>query len=163
MSVDETEWNDWKSTHTVNVIPWLGAQHQLGYSFTVPQGQGDSRHKSTNFVFSDGHALDNTELYYGVGKSILYTGLYTADESIFKSEEFREACVLLTQSYCMHYDPDKRESIIDMSRERAEEIVDYILNADGAMIHAVVDDLRIRSVRSTEDPTDIYFTYHLEY
>lgn len=160
MIIDEDEWEAWKSENICALFPFMSAGKEAGYSFTVPSGQANSAHKTVQFIFKDGeHTLEKAEMYYGVeNQKIEYTGLNTEDESIFISDEFKEACIRLMLSYNIHYDSGKSEAVLNLTRERAESIVNYCF--DNNIEHCLIDDMRIRIIRNSEEK---YYGFHMEY
>lgn len=161
MIIDEEQWKAWKVSGQCKLFPFMGAAREAGYTFTVPWGQSDSDHKTVSFVFKDGDSkrtLDNVEMYYGVtDQAIIYTGLWTDDESVFKSEDFKEACIRLMLGYNIHYDSETESPVLNLTRERAEEVVSYCLDN---IEHCLVDDMRIRVLREADRD---YYSFHMEY
>lgn len=162
MIVDEAQWEEWEASGKCKLFPFMGAGKEVGFSYTIPKGQSDSAHKKCSFVFQggnkDGESLKKVEMYYGVqDQTIVYLGLWTENEEIFKSEDFREACIRLMLAYNNHFDKDAGKAVLNLSRERAEELVEYCLDK---IEHCVVDDMRIRVIRNQADN---YFSFHMEY
>ena len=162
ISLDEEEWNEWKSTNICSLFPFMGAAEKAGFTFSLPSGQQDN-HKEGVFNFKDDgstHALDQTTIYYGVeNQHVFYVGLNTENESTYYSDDFKEACVRLMLGYNIHYDGDSNEAVLNLTRERAEEIVNYCFN--NGVKHCVVDNMRIRLIRN--ESNDNYYSFHIEY
>lgn len=161
MIIDEEQWEAWKPALKCALMPFTRAGNEAGYTLTVPTGQGDSNHKTISFIFKDGDSsrtLENAEMYYGVKDQMIeYTGICTEDESVFKSDDFKEACIRLMLGYNIHFDSDTKSAVLNLTRERAEEIVNYCLeNVD----HCLVDNMRIRVLR---EPDRNYYSFHMEY
>lgn len=112
-------------------------------------------------MFKDGEdlkPLEDVEFYYCVeNQQIVYTGLSTEFESIHKSDKFREACIRLILGYNSTYNKDTDSTTPNITRERAEEIVNFCLDNQ---IKCVVDDMRISVI---EMPEDNYYSFHMEY
>ncbi len=161
MIIDEEQWEAWKSVGNCTLMPFTRAGEEAGYSLMLPTGQGDSDHKTIDFIFKDGEnsrKLENAELYYGVtDQKIVYTGIWTEDEGVFKSDDFKEACVRLMLGYNIHFDSETNSAVLNLTRERAEEIVDYCLEN---VEHCLVDDMRIRVLQEAERN---YYSFHMEY
>jgi len=162
MIIDEVQWEAWTSKNKCKLFPFMGAGKQAGFSFTIPSGQANSSHKKCSFIFNEGEwdntSLKNVEMYYGVeDQTILYTGLWTEDKDIFESQQFKEACIRLMLGYNIHYDSNIEDTVLNLSHERAEEVVSYCLKN---VEHCLVDDMRIRVIRDEEDP---YYSFHMEY
>lgn len=158
MIIGEEEFDAWKLEKKLMLMPFGKAE---GFTFTVPEGQADSKHKTCDFLFKDGDStrkLENVEFYYCVDdQQILYTGFDTTDESILDSDDFREACVRLMLGYNSTFNKETKSTTPNISRERAEEIVNYCLDNK---VKCIVDDMRIRVV---ERPEDSYYSFHIEY
>ena len=161
MIIDEEQWEAWKPTGKCYIFPFMDAGNEAGYEFTIPFGQGDSNHKTVDFVFIEGEntrTFKNVEMYYGVKDQRMdYVGIWTPDEDIFNSEDFKEACIRLLLSYNIHFDQEKNAPVLNLSRDRAEEIVSYCLDN---VEHCLVDNMRIRVIRKAEEP---YYSFHMEY
>lgn len=162
MSLDETEWENWEAENTCSLSAFMTSYENAGFTFSIPKGQ-KSDHKTVSFSFIDGddtRSLENVEMYYcPIDQEVTYTGLWTEDESVFKSDDFREACIRLMLGYNIRYDSATKTFAPNMTRERAEEIVNYCL--DNNIEHCLADDMRIRSTRSTEEGNSKY-TFHME-
>lgn len=162
ISLDEDEWNAWESTNVCSLFPFMGAAKKAGFTFSLPSGQQEN-HKEGIFDFEDDgstQALDQTIFYYAVeNQHVFYVGLNTNNESTYYSDDFREACIRLMLGYNNHYDSDADEAVLNLTRERAEEIVNYCFDND--VKHCVVDNMRIRLIRN--DSNDNYFSFHIEY
>lgn len=157
MIINESKWDAWESTNNCMLFPFMDTGEQAGFEFTMPLGQGNSKQKNVDFVFANGKTLKNVEMYYGVeDQKILYTGLWTEDKNAFLSKDFREACIRLMLGYNIHYDDG---AVMNLTRDRAEEIVDFCLKNQEAE-HCLVDNMRIRVLREDEKP---YYSFHLEY
>lgn len=162
MIVDETQWEEWSASEKCKLFPFMSAGKQAGFTFSIPSGQSDSSHKTCTFVFvggdKDNTSLKKAEMYYCVvDQTILYLGLCTEDKNIFESEEFKEACIRLMLGYNIGFDSKTGHAILNLSRERAEKVVDYCLSN---VEHCLVDNMRIRVIRDEEDD---YFSFHMEY
>ena len=162
MILDEEEWEAWTPGGKSKLIPFMKAGDEAGFTFTVPTGQADSDHKTVSFIFEDNdsrHTLQNVEMYYGVkDQTVDYVGLWTEDENIFKSEDFREACIRLMLGYNIHFDSDTNSAVLNLTRERVEEIVNFCF--DSNVEHCLVDGMRIRVLR---EPDRNYYSFHMEY
>lgn len=161
MIIDEDEWEAWEPAGKCKLFPFMGAGDEAGFSFTVPSGQADQEHKTVSFIFKDGESsrtLENVEMYYDVkDQTIYYTGLWTESEEVFKSEDFKEACIRLMLGYNIHFDSETKSAVLNLSRERVEEVVDYCLEN---IEHCLVDDMRIRVLREADRN---YYSFHMEY
>lgn len=160
MIVDEEQWQAWKSSNNCGLTSFsrVGSK-ELDFTYTLPSGQ-ESSHKKVEFVFKDKDdaPLENVEMYYYVYDGCIeYLGLWTEKESVFKSKDFREACIRLMMSYNVHYDSESQSVVLNITRKRAEEVVDYCLKN---IEHCLVDDMRIRVIRDKEDK---YYSFHMEY
>lgn len=158
--VDEGIWDSWESTNTCSLFPFMFAAEKAGFTFGLPSGQQEN-HKVGTFNFLDGDSetgLDQTEFYYGViNQKIIYTGLSTDNEEIYTSQNFKEACIRLLLGYNSDYEAE--DAVLNLTRERAEEIVNYCFN--NKIKHCVVDDMRIRLIWN--DTNDNYYSFHMEY
>lgn len=161
LSVNETEWENWESENSCDLFSFMDAGTKANYEFTLPMGQ-DEHHKVVSFIFDDNGEMRNLEdadMYYGViNQQVLYTGLCTEDEDVYESDDFKEACIRLMLSYNVSYDDAKGDVIFNLTRERAEEIVNFCFDND--IEHCVVDGMRIRLLREKEDN---YYSFHIEY
>lgn len=166
MSVGEQEWKNWKSSSVCTIIPFLESAEKAGFLFSLPSGQKDSGDKVGTFELLDENGnitkdLEQTDFYYGVEKQhILYTGLETRDTSIYESADFKEACIRLILGYNMHLEKDTMEAALNLTRERAEEIVNYCL--DNTIKFCVVDNMRIH-LTYRNDTADPFYRLHVEY
>ena len=162
LSLDEDKWNAWESTNVCSLFPFMDAAEKAGFTFSLPSGQQEN-HKEGIFDFKDDgsiHTLDQTTFYYGVeNQQVFYVGLNTDNESTYYSDDFREACIRLMLGYNIHYDNNADEAVLNLTRGRAEEIVNYCFDND--VKHCVVDNMRIRLIRN--DNNDNYFSFHIEY
>ena len=162
LSLDENEWESWESTNVCSLFPFMEAGDKAGYTFSLPSGQQES-HKIGVFDFIDGgstRALDQTDFYYGVeNQRIIYTGLSTDNETVYNSADFREACIRLMLGYNIHYDSQSEDVVLNLTRERAEQIVNYCF--DNNVSHCTVDGMRIRLLRN--ETGDNYYSFHMEY
>ena len=162
LSLDEKEWDSWESNGGCTLFPFMKACDKAGFTFSLPSGQEET-HKEGYFDFKDGDTtttLDQVVFYYGVeNQHMLYTGLYTDNPDTFNSDDFREACIRLMLGYNIHYDQASDDAVLNLTRERAEEIVNYCFDND--VKHCVVDDMRIRILRN--DANDNYYSFHMEY
>lgn len=158
MIISDTAFDEWKSENSMMLFPFMSATQ---FSFSAPEGQADSAHKTCTFYFKDEdetRTLDDVEFYYCVEKQqILYTGFDTNDESILNSDDFRDACVRLMMGYNATFDRDADSTISNITKERAEEIVNFCIDNQ---IKCVVDDMRIRVIVR---PEDNYYSFHIEY
>ena len=161
LSVNETEWENWESTNKCNIFPFWSAGEKVNYTYTIPENS-DENHKECKFVFTDNDStrtLKDVVFYYGVeNQRILYVGLYTDDTEIYMNSDFKEACIRMMLSYNIHYDSETEDSVLNLTRERAEEIVSFCF--DNEIEHCIVDDMRIRLIRDLEDD---YYSFHIEY
>lgn len=60
----------------------------------------------------------------------VWKGWKRNNESIYYSDDFREACIRLMLGYNIHYDNNADEAVLNLTRERAEEIVNYCFDND---------------------------------
>lgn len=158
MIISDTAFDEWTLEKKMMLYPFMASTE---FSFSIPTGQADSKHKSCVFYFKDDdklRELEGVEFYYAVEKQqILYTGLDTNDESVLESDDFREACVRLMLGYNATFNSDASETTPNISRERAEAIVNFCIDNK---IRCIVDDMRIRVV---EQPEDDFYSFHIEY
>lgn len=162
MIIDEAQWEAWKASRKCTLYLFMGACEEAGFTYSLPGGQNKSTHKTCRFVFQggtkDGVSLKNVEMYYYVeNQEIIYLGLWTSDITIFESADFKEACVRLMLGYNIHYDSKAEKAVLNLSRERANEVVAYCLDN---IEHCLVDNMRIRVIRDQEDD---YYSFHMEY
>ncbi len=156
LSVNETEWENWESEKGCNLFNFMCAGDQAKYTFALVGGQEDD-HKICSFIFDNGDELENAELYYGVSnQQILYVGLWTEKEKVYKSDDFKEACIRMMLSYNVSYDDSIDDVALNLTRERAEEIVNFCF--DNKIEHCLVDGMRIRMIRDED-----YYSFHIEY
>lgn len=166
MSVSEQEWKNWESSSVCTIIPFMQSAKKAGFSLLLPSGQKDSKEKVGTFEFLDENGnitkdLEQTDFYYGVEKQhILYTGLETRNISVYESTDFREACIRLVLGYNMHLEKGTMEAALNLTRERAEEIVNYCL--DNTIEFCVVDNMRIH-LTYRNDTADPFYRLHVEY
>lgn len=74
--------------------------------------------------------------------------------------DFKEACIRLILGYNMHLEKDTMEAALNLTRERAEEIVNYCL--DNTIKFCVVDNMRIH-LTYRNDTADPFYRLHVEY
>lgn len=158
MVADEDVFNSWKLEKPCMLSSFMSSED---FTFSIPFGQSDSAHKTCTFSFVDGDdisILKDVEFYYCVeDQQIMYAGFDTSDETIYKSEDFREACVRLMMRYNSTFDSETRTWTTNLSRNRAEEIVNYCLDNQ---VNCTVDNMRIRVI---EEPEDNFYSFHIEY
>lgn len=161
MIIDEEQWEAWRPSGKCKLFPFMGAGDEAGFSFTVPSGQADQQHKTVSFIFIDGESkrtLEDVEMYYDVeDQTVYYTGLWTESEEVFMSDDFKEACIRLMLGYNIHFDSETKSAVLNLTRERAEEVVNYCLDN---VEHCLVDDMRIRVLREADRS---YYSFHMEY
>ena len=146
MVIDETQWESWKSENKCSLFPFMKSVEEAGFNFSVPHGQGDTTHKTVDFYFKDNgesRLLENVDMYYDViDQKIVGVGLYTKYEKKFESDDFKAT-----------------SGVLNLTRERAEEIVNYCLeNVD----HCIVDNMRINVTRNKEEGEE-YFSFDVKY
>lgn len=163
MSIDEEEWQNWEREENACSLGCFvqAGRKVLDYTYTVPVDQESSAHKKVDFVFKDGgdlNTLKDVEMYYcDSDAGLYYVGLWTEYENILYSNDFKEACVRLMLGYNSRYSKEEDAYVLDMSRERAEEIVSYCI--DNKIEHCLVDGMRIRSSREQDKPL---YSFHIE-
>ncbi|MCC8051021.1 MAG: peptidoglycan-binding protein [Clostridiales bacterium] len=163
LSTDEDEWEAWESTKGCGITAFMHGCEKAGMTFSVPTGQADNNHKLCKFVFINGDSstsLKDATFYYCVNPLLTYVGLYTEDIEVYESDDFKEACIRFMLAYNVDFDSDNMEATLNLTRERAEEIVNYCF--DYEIEHCVVDNMRIRLIRRT-DEDDEYYSFHIEY
>lgn len=125
IDLDEKHWDDWKSTSKCSIWNFMDAADQIGFSFSLPSGQ-EENHKTGQFFFIEGdnhRKYEDAEFYYGMeGQLVKYMGLWTDNIDVYNSHDFREACILSLLGYNSTFSDDG--AILNLTRERAEEIVD---------------------------------------
>lgn len=158
MILDPEEIAAWELEENRLVFPFLKTEY---FGVDVLPNQDDIKHKMGIFCFKDGDELsayDDAEFYYCVeAQQVVYTGLKVKKKKKFHSEKFRDACVRLMMGYNASYDQETKESTSNITRERAEELVDYCIDHEAA---CVVDDMRIRIYADAESKQ---YIFHMEY
>ena len=158
MIINDTAFDEWVLEKKCMLFPFMGAE---GFSFSIPFEQSDSDIKTCTFSFKDGditRTLKDVEFYYCVKQQqIMYAGFHVPNENIFTSKDFREACIRLMLGYNSTYDSENDLITPNISRERAEEIVDYCLQNK---IKCIVDNMRIRVIERYGDKT---YSFEIEY
>lgn len=165
MEIGEENWKNWESSSKCTVIPFLGAAKKAGFDISLPSGQEENDKVGTLYFLDEngytGEALEGANIYYGTKEQkIIYAGLETSNSSVYESEDFREACIRLVLGYNMHFDSDSLEAVLNLSRERAEEIVNYCLSNN--VDFCVVDNMRIHVICRNDD-NDPHYRFHVEY
>lgn len=162
MILDEDKWQAWQLIKPCTLYSFVKASKKADFTFSMESGQQE-HHKVCTFLFKDGDVLRNleqSEFYYGIeNQEIIYTGLSTNNESTYLSNDFREACIRLMMGYNLNFDSDTKQSLLNLTRERAEEIVNYCF--ENNIKHCLIDNMRIRLIRN--DFNDNYYSFHMEY
>lgn len=166
--VDEGQWKNWTAINNPSVLVFLDGCELAGCSIGL-KGEQQQSHKEGTFYFTDdgvNSSLDGAGVYYGVeSQQVNYAGLSTSDEYIYNSDRFKEACKRLMRGYASYVNKDASNSKDTLNvensitEERASEIVDYCF--DAGIEHCLVDDMRIRLIRSDTDGG--YYSFHIEY
>ncbi len=161
LSIDEDQWESWTVSGKCKLFPFMSAGNEVGFSFEPKAGQADSLHKECKFTLKNGEkklVLKEIDMYYCVEKqSIIYAGLSTHSKESFETSEFKEACIRLMQGYNIGFDSQSGKAVLNLSRERAEEVVNYCLEN---VERCLVDNMRIRVIRNEDDN---YYSFHMEY
>ena len=160
--IDEAQWNEWTADgHCSMFTIFMETADLAGYSLDLPSGQEDN-HKIGKFLFVDDGVsteLSNAEIYYGIEKqTVEYMGLCTEDRFVFESDAFKEACIRLMLSYNIRYDSENEKHVLNLTHERAEEIVEYIL--DNEIEDCLVENMRIRFIQHEDNA---HYRFHMEY
>ncbi len=166
--VDEDQWKNWTAINNPSVLVFLDGCELAGCDIGL-KGEQQQNHKEGTFYFKDDGAsssLDGAGVYYGVeSQQVNYAGLSTSEEYIYNSDRFKDACKRLMRGYASYVNKDASNSKDTLNvensitEERASEIVDYCF--DAGIEHCLVDNMRIRLIRSDTDGG--YYSFHIEY
>lgn len=165
--VDEDQWKNWTAINNPSVLVFLDGCELAGCDIGL-KGEQQQNHKEGTFYFKDDGAsssLDGAGVYYGVeSQQVNYAGLSTSEEYIYNSDRFKDACKRLMRGYASYVNKDASNSKDTLNvensitEERASEIVDYCF--DAGIEHCLVDNMRIRLIRSDTDGG--YYSFHID-
>ena len=154
---DPESWNAWVSIGNCKPRAYSKALIEVGYSFSNWHRNGDE--VEADFGAGSGElytVIPDIKFYYGVrDNKVIYTGLYTDNKNLFKSNSFKQYCSAITQAY--HSEFKNNEVTLSLPAENSWEIASYCIDNPGKYI---AENIRITVI---EDVDHSYYNYNIEY
>ena len=147
INTNESDWNKWKSAHSVSLINFMAAAKELNFTWTIPENSS-SKDKICYYVDENGNEVEGLYMMYGVkSNKVTYAALYTENEEVLESDKYKQCLNKIMQAYTAEHEGGEVSTVV--SDERATEIIDYLV--DNRVEHCLVDGMKIRGLFSEDD------------